>query len=290
MKAALFLLLTALTVQAQFGFRNSYDAEAQDWAKVRVASNGGTISGSSYVAGTRLVLFFKSRGVRSHICRMNVYLGNATNAVVVPLINKFVGGSVLGNTTDTFIAFGAADYSEATGLTGDGVSKYLGTGLAASSSGTAGSFHVAVYNRSNAYGTDGSIGSSTAGGYVGYLQEAYTGGVCYIYFDDAGSIINGTDGSPPTGLYVATRTSQTSRVVYKNGSVLFSSSTDLGTTPAINGEAIVVHAVNASGTVNSWTAKNLCFYAVGNGITADIQLAYYLGVQRLQYDLNRQKP
>jgi len=286
MKSFALLLVCHLNAQA-FGFFNAWDSDAYNWAKIRVPANGGTVSAHSYNAATRLVIFTKTHDLRQRIARAGAYAGNTTNALVCPLINKYPGGSALGNTTDTFTAFVAADYSETTGLTGDGLTNFLGTGVASSAYCTATNIHQGVYVRRNKAEVGGIIGSTAAGGFVNYFLMGWIDGNCYMYYDDASSQISAADASPRTGFYLAVKNGQSSRTLYKNGSSILSSSTDVGTTPAIDGNSQFVHGINASGSLNSPTSRTLSYYTFGTAIPPTRQTFYYHGVQQYQSDMNR---
>src|SRR5688572_24188883 len=99
----------------------AYDPEVLDWVD-RVVANGGSVSQSTKDAANTFMVSIKAAGVRSKIYRLNLYAGTGFAACKTPLIKD------IGDAVDTTVNFVSGDYSESTGLTGDGGSKYLSTG------------------------------------------------------------------------------------------------------------------------------------------------------------------
>ncbi len=114
------------------------DPDLEDWLS-RVATAGGTVSGGTQTAVGNFITSAKANGYWSNIIRINLFCGDFA-ACMVPLK---VGG---GNTTETNMNFVSGDFSESTGLTGNGSTKYLKTGITNSQL-TTDNVHLAVYNR-----------------------------------------------------------------------------------------------------------------------------------------------
>jgi hypothetical protein len=107
------------------------NADAQDWVN-RVYANGGTVSTSTANAVNTFCAAIDTAGIRDRFYRLNLFCGTGLNAALVPLYrNTSLAGPALGNATDTNSGalFVSGDYTEPTGLTG-GTNKHLNTGLA----------------------------------------------------------------------------------------------------------------------------------------------------------------
>ncbi len=106
--------------------------EAASW-RTRVVDNGGTVSAATLKAVSDLCRAIDSAGIRSRFLRLNVFAGDNLSAVLVPLFRgASLSGAQYGLTTDANVSAGpfvSGDYTLATGLTGNGSSKYLQTGL-----------------------------------------------------------------------------------------------------------------------------------------------------------------
>lgn len=289
MRTFLLLLLSCVSVQAQFGFRNFYDDEARDWAMRRVVTNSSSVSAQAYSTATRWMLWTKSHAHRQKIARANIYRGFDTNALRMPLIYYPISSNAASYVASDLLAgsWVATNYVEATGAKCNGSSQYINTGIGSASVGSANDIHLAVYSRTSVYEVGGAVGSTTSLGYVNYFLFGWVDNNAYLYFDSAGAQVGGADATPPTGFYLATRTSSTSRVIYKNGAVLLSD-TSAASGTAINTVAIYVHGLNADNALNSPTTRQLCFYSFGLGIPSTLQGRFYYGVQRMQYEIGRQ--
>jgi hypothetical protein len=107
------------------------NADAQGWID-RVYANGGTVSTSTANAVNTFCDAIDAAGIRDRFYRLNLFCGTGLNAALVPLYrNTSLAGPALGNATDTNSGalFVSGDYTEPTGLTG-GTNKHLDTGLA----------------------------------------------------------------------------------------------------------------------------------------------------------------
>lgn len=115
------------------------NADAQDWVN-RVYANGGAVSATTASAVNTFCDAIDAAGIRDRFYRLNLFCGNSDaslNAVRTPLYRgPSLSGTQYGNTTDANANFVAADYSEASGLKGNGSTKYLDTGLAMTFLGT----------------------------------------------------------------------------------------------------------------------------------------------------------
>ena len=110
-----------------------------DWY-ARVLTAGGAASATTVAAVSKFAAQCRLAGIWDKLNRVNLFCGGQLTAALVPL--KVGSGSA----TDTNVNFVSGDYTEATGITGNGSSKYLTTGLVDSTFGL--DAHVAIYYKS----------------------------------------------------------------------------------------------------------------------------------------------
>jgi hypothetical protein len=290
MKKILLLFLLAVSVEAScVPPPNTYDWEAQRWALNNIPNQGGTISASSYRAGTAFMQQVKWWDVRQSLGRVLLYLGDNTNAMLSPIIYDWSNSSV---TNDDLIAFVAADYSETNGLTGNTTSKYLrpcksfGLGLASFTS--INNVHSAVYVRTASNEASYSCGYASAGNCSFGMPISYSG-MSYIEIN----AVPPTDGVTDTngiGFYLSTRVttgSATNRTTYKNTTNIVTSATCNG---ALGSGGFIFHAFNSAGTITAYTSRTLCYGAVGFGIFTNRVAPYNIAVQNVQQAKGRKVP
>jgi hypothetical protein len=120
--------------------------DALDWA-TRVTTNGGTFTSNTLAAVSTFCASIERAGIRDRFYRLNLFCGDQLAAALVPLYRaESSTASVRGNATDTNNNFVAADFNNtgsASGLAGNGTSKFLNTGVNANSV-TASNCHMGV--------------------------------------------------------------------------------------------------------------------------------------------------
>lgn len=258
------------------------DADALTWASA-VTAAGGTYSATTLAAMSTFARDAKAAGYWDKLNRINLFAGDQLAAALVPLK---VGG---GNATDTNVNFVAGDYTEATGLTGDGTTKYLRTGLIPSASLTLNDTHLAVYNRAS--GVTGAAGASSIG--------ADNGGTSWFaatipftdntlnsaqYDTGGGNLSVASIGTVARGHIVASRTAAASHVIYRNGASAGTNASSGGTLPALE---CYVFARNSSATPSVYAAAPLGSYSIGSGLSAADVTAYNTHMEAFQDALGR---
>jgi hypothetical protein len=133
------------------GGSKSLHIEAIDWHN-RVVSNGGSVSQYTLKAVSDFCRGIDGAGIRSRFLRLNLFCGNNLNSCLTPLYRGPSYGALYGNTTETNVGpFIDTDFTESVGLTGNGSSKLLETGLTIGTLATLGAnydnVHVSVYQR-----------------------------------------------------------------------------------------------------------------------------------------------
>lgn len=268
------------------------NADARDWL-TRVYVNGGTVSNDTAAAvNTFCTSIAAESGLRAAILRLNLFCGNSDAslaAVRTPLYRgASLGGTQLGNTTDTNFNFVSGDYQETGsggGLKGNGSSKYLDTGLAPASFSVLSSTHLSFSGTS----------LETSGDAIGVGSFNGTEGTCYIadiwaaYAAARAVRLNSFSqitGTPPTNNqfpyvaspgtveshFIGTRTATNSSVLYRGGTSASTSS--YASSQATSTRPFFVFALNNTGSPSTYTAGRLRMYSIGNGLTAAQALAF----------------
>ena len=131
----------------------TFHPEATAWRKAVIA-NSGTVSATTMRAVSNFCTAISAAGIRSKFLRLNLVCGNNLAAARVPLYRgASATGTQYGSSADTSVGpLTGTDYSEATGLQGDGSSKALDCTITIGTLKTFGtdydSVHLSVYNRS----------------------------------------------------------------------------------------------------------------------------------------------
>jgi hypothetical protein len=266
------------------------NADAQDWIN-RVYSNGGTVSTSTAAAVNTFCDDIDAAGIRDRFFRLNLFCGNSDSALAAvrtPLYRgQSLGGTQFGNLTDVNAGnlFAPADYSEGNGLTGNGSSKYLQTGLASSAFITGGNArsHLAVYKRTS---TNSGVLLSARSTTLGNTWE----------FGAGGNLLGGGTGSFPVpsthdSLIGITRTNSTDLVSFRRTSL----ATANAASASVTGTSIpfAVFARNDQSTdtnaysTNLFSNQTLAAYSIGIGLDATQIAAYDAAMQAFQTALGR---
>lgn len=252
----------------------SYGPLTTDWVS-RVVGNGGSVSTGTKDAVNTFETALSAASLTSLIYRLNFYGGTGLSACAVPFINT------KGNTLDSLNNFVSGDYSESTGLTGNGSTKWVNTGLnLLSDIPSINSFSFAAYIRSNTQEDKLTMGAVTSGN---------SSSLAYLYIRDSSNIRKGVacaengarnDGTDSRGLWHISRTSSSLITLYRNGSSLATDSGSAGTLPNLS---MYVHCWNDSAFgAQLLTARPLGGYVVGAGFNSTQAADFYTAWQALQ--------
>lgn len=243
-----------------------YHPEALAWQSAVVA-NGGTV-GNSLKPVSDFCTAIDAAGIRSSFLRLNLVCGGNLAAARTPLYRgASATGTQYGAAIDTNVGpYASGDYTQSTGLTGDGASKYLDTTLTIGTLGTFGAdygnVHASVYNRTSVTGPH--FGGSDYAGFYNSNACALECGTNASLGDTAAYFQSGTSSYGDHDMYAAT-------VGYGFTLALFSSAaTGL---MARQGAALSVTVQNAGGAAFGTTDSTpLLFggcwssYDYGNGV------------------------
>jgi hypothetical protein len=287
------------TLQTSATYLPGYDgiADADDWVS-RVSTAGGSVSTATRAAVTRFCVAIQAAGLRSKLWRANAFCGSSLTAALVPIYRgPSRTGTQYGNTTDTNNNFVSGSYAEATGLTGNGTTRYLTLGTFAELRTSWATGHIGI-DYTGADSTDRMLMG-------GFHNESLTsprgwyriwGGTTYG--------INGVFGNPTksgftqnANLKIVNRSSSTSLWFYENGERVSTETTTANTsTVQPLGQFCIMAAsyTNVSGgaqttSVNGYApATGVCRgYTIGDSFTQFQAYAFGAAWLRLQQELGR---
>lgn len=203
-----------------------FHIEAIAW-RTAVFANGGTVSDATLRAVSTFCYAIDAAGIRDRFMRLNLFCGNNLASCLVPLYTDtsmnyaHVGNSVDINTGNNFVG---VDYSESTGLTGDGSTKILETGVSQyqSNSGNESASlnsHMSVYVITKDANDRYMMGTYDGNDYLGYYLRM--GSYSEIGLDDVdqGSFLSSTSTSTSTsrtGLTVGTTNGSLGKIYNDN--------------------------------------------------------------------------
>lgn len=237
----------------------SLDSEALAWSSAATL-NGGTYTGLDLNAMSAAIKDMRAANLWTKVVCMGPYGGADLASALVqykqgawaPAINvNFVGG----------------DYTRATGLTGNGSTKHIDTGLVANTGLVLNDTTLLVYNRApSAVGGGAAMGCNDGANFFEILTP-FTDGLAYSrsYNNTAASGLLSAAVAAPYGLIGSSRTGAGSHVIYKGGVSVISDTNTGGALPA---RSIYVHARNSAGVANVFTSHPFGSYFAMSGLTA----------------------
>lgn len=263
--------------------------EAKAWEEAVIA-NSGTVSSTTLAAVSDFCKSIDAAGIRDRFFRLNLFCGGNLSACLVPLYRgPSASGTQHGNTTDTNNGpFVSGDYVEtgaSGGLQGNGISKYLDTGLpmnyATAASLSNGDRHLAVYKNGLATSTFYSIGVVDSSSPLTLYQIVRVSGNCSYFSGGNTTSLSAVDDA---GLWVGTGTA--SRVLYRNGSSVGSNATGTDTINTAT-RPFWIFAQNGSGSPVGISNERQCAYSIGRSMTATQVANFYTAMQAFQTALGR---
>jgi hypothetical protein len=266
------------------------NADAQDWI-ARVYVNGGSVTQATADSVSAFCDSINSvSGLRECFYRLNLFCGTGLNACLVPLYRgPSRVGTQYGGTIDTNIGpFLPENYNEtgvSGGLTGNGSTRYLQTGLSSSAFITGGNVrsHLAVYKRTSTNsGVLLSARSTT-------LSKSWE-------FGAGGNLLGGDTGSfavPSThdSLIGVTRTTSTDLVAFRGTSLASGNAASASVTGTSIPFAVFARNDQSTDTnaytPNLFSNQTLAAYSIGMGLDATQIAAYSTAMQAFQTALTR---
>jgi hypothetical protein len=259
---------------------SSLDADAVAWGTA-VTAAGGTYSGTTLSALSTFIKSAKANSYWTKIVCFNPIAGNQLTAALI----QYTSGSWASATNHNFVN---GDYTEATGITGNGSTKYIDTGLVPATSLTLNSTHLAIYNRSSSASASGGvhIGADDAARSL-RLFAPFTDGTCYLdMYDTANGRVSSAALASAYGFVIGSRTASNAEAIYRNGSSLATSS--LAQTSGLPiGQSTYVFCRNFNGAASNFVAHVLAAYSIGAGLSSTDATNFNTDMQAFQLALSR---
>jgi hypothetical protein len=186
-------------------------------------------------------------------------------------------------TAYTLTEHGTISYAS-TGVTGNGSTGYLDTGLAANVL-SQNDYHISFYSRSNINNTEVEIGSRGSNIDNDCFLEIRTSDT--TYFAENSTVVNTINflDTDSRGFYLGERTTSTHSEVYRNGT---SKQTGGQTSAALNSQNIYICALNNNGTAAFFSTKECAFATAGLSLGTTLETTMYSDIQVFQTSLSRQ--
>lgn len=263
--------------------RSSTDSHASQYRK-SIIDVGGSISGSTLSAINAFVKKLKSIGVWDLCSEICTYSGNNLASALVKL--KYPNNI---QSTLTNVNFTNADYSENTGLRGNGINKYLRTGWIANTQlVTSLNAHLSVYSRNNLSTLLTFPTYTGANSGARFLVQRTPLSILIPNRIDAyigSGTQNNTYMASDIGFICASNLAQNSGHIFRNGALHNTNSNF--TTNAKPSIENYIFATNNNGIPVNISDANICFHSFGQGLSADQVSKFYDAVQSLQVSLGR---
>ena len=248
------------------GFGTPVDPDAAAFF-ARVTAAGGTLSVAEQTATNQLVLDMKSAGIWSAMRAVYPMVGASAAACAQNLKSSSFTGTFTSGWTFA-----------STGVTPNGSSAYMNSGLNANSDLSVGNFHYSYYSRTN---------NSTPGYEIGIAD-----GVTHLIFNYTGGgngyiSYNGYDTFAVTnsrGFQVASLKSSTFKG-YKDNVTKVNKSVTANALPSLN---FLVGCDNRPTGPIEFSSKQCAFSSIGDGLTDTQASNFYTAVQAFQTTLSRQ--
>jgi hypothetical protein len=247
------------------GGGGGFDVDAQAFFD-RVTAAGGTLTTTEKNATNQLVLDMKSAGIWSAMKAVYPMVGASAAACAQNLVSASFTGTFTSGWTFA-----------STGVTPNGTSAYMNTGLNTSIDLTFDDFHMSYYSRTNNSTTGYEIG--IADNFVNIIFNYGGGGTGYISYRgyDTFAVTNST------GFQVASLKTTTFKG-YKNGVTKISK---IASTTSFPNRNVFVGSDNR-GVAIEFSTKQCAFSSIGDGLTDTQASNFYTAVQAFQTTLSRQ--
>lgn len=250
-----------------FGF----DPDAQAFFN-RVASAGGTLSGTEQTAVNQLVLDMKSAGIWTPMKAIYPVVGASAAACAQNLKSASFTGVFNGDVTFA-----------STGFTPNGTTGYMDTFLIPNTSLSQNSTHISAYSRTDSF-SGAIMGCFDIGASNGlYTNPKFGGGTQESRNNsgDGGNVSN----TNSTGLWLNNRISSSQYKIFRNNTTNQTSNTNSTGLCSINA---YMGGLNRFGIAVESQNREIAFGSIGDGLTDTQAANFYTAVQAFQTTLGRQ--
>ena len=269
-------LLATGTTTADLTVGGAFDADAQAFFN-RVTTAGGTLTTTEQNAVNTLVLALKANGIWTKMNAIYPMVGGAGANPAAACAQNLRSASFTGT-------FSSGWTFANTGVTPNGTSAFMNSGLNTSSNLPSTNNHISFYSRTSsiiAATVEMGVFSNLPTNIFLHLRAAInyvSGGIT--------AIPNFTTTTTALGFWLGSKLSNTSRKTYYNGSLQGTNTTlDSNALPNLN---VFISARNDNGVAGVFSDKQCAFATIGDGLTDAEAANFYTAVQAFQTSLNRQ--
>jgi hypothetical protein len=250
----------------------SFDADAVAFF-ARVTAAGGTLSATEKIATNQLVLDLKANSLWTPMKAIYPMVGASAAACAQNLKSSSFTGTFTSGWTFA-----------STGVTPNGTSAYMDTGLVPNTELSLNSAHISTYSRTNSAIDGADIGSSDTPNYVGgiYIVQKWSDGSSYPNLHSLTST-NQFNAYPDTRGFFLLRRNNSSQIIMSKNAV---NSTVLQTSTTKTTIPISLGAIRQS-TTTLFSNRQLAFNSIGDGLTDTEASNFYTAVQAFQTTLSR---
>ena len=262
-----------------------FDADALAFF-ARVTAAGGTLSNTEKIATNQLVLDLKANSLWTPMKAIYPMVGASAAACAQNLKSSSFTGTFTSGWTFA-----------STGVTPNGTSAYMDTGLIPNTSLGVNNTHLSYYSRTSSVGTSGKseMGCVSGAAFLPLLQLGlYTREIpddnkflaqAYSYEISGSQQIN-IAGTNSLGCFIISRTSSTLFKAYKNNSNI-GSTTATHTQSTMPTNNLYLGAWNQQGSAAKFSDRQCAFSSIGDGLTDTQASNFYTAVQAFQTTLSR---
>lgn len=242
----------------------------------RVITAGGSLTTTEQNATEQLVKDLKSYGIWAKMKAIYPMVGASAAACTQNLKSSSFTGS-----------FSSGWTFASTGVTPNGTSAYMDTGLNPSTQLTKTTAHLSTYIRTNSNsGQPYDMGNSgDTGGIItpSYLISRYFNNTAYCGIADT-SYATSISSTNSLGFWCGATNGSSTQKLYKNGSSI---QTGTAASGGFANNNLYIGANNGNGTASYFSNKQTAFASIGDGLTDTEASNLYTAVQAFQTTLNR---
>jgi hypothetical protein len=258
-----------------------FDADAQAFFN-RVTTAGGSLSATEKTAINTLVIDLKGYSIWTKMKAIYPMVGASAAACAQNLKSSSFTGTFTSGWTFA-----------STGVTPNGTSAYMDTGLLPSTTLTNNNTHISYYSRTNTNASSMAMIGTSKGTSALPLYTIYSKDNLNTYFFDAYSYINNRIQVISTlssaAFFINSRTSNTVFKAFRNSSQFGSTNTTTSSQDITTcDKSFFLGALNLDGTAGQFSPNQCAFSSIGDGLNDTEASNFYTAVQAFQTTLARQ--
>jgi hypothetical protein len=245
-----------------------------DWLAYynRVIAAGGSLTTTEQNATKTLVADLKANSLWTPMKAIYPMVGASAAACAQNLKSSSFTGT-----------FSSGWTFASTGVTPNGTSAYMDTGLNANTNLTSGNTHTAVYLRTDtAAGAKQELGSFSAASEEFSLIVKYTGDLAYPII--GGVLFPSYANTNSQGMWTINRLNTSNIQYYNRGTKVV----DSAQTNGMSSRSLYVGARNNLGAADRFSDRQFAFASIGDGLSSTNMTDFYTAVQAFQTTLSRQ--